>query len=62
MWYISSMKSAILQQDRDDLIKLNRSLSPEERLVAFYHHSQLLIQLSLVGKAKRKQEDNLSTK
>jgi len=56
------MKSAILQQDRDDLIKLNRSLSPEERLVAFYHHSQLLIQLSLVGKAKRKQEDNLSTK
>ncbi len=33
-----------------DLIELNRSLSPEERLVAFYNHSMLLTQLASVGK------------
>ena len=41
------MKSTILEQDHKALIELNRSLSPEERLLAFFHHSQLLTQLSL---------------
>ena len=41
------MNSPILKQDHDALIKLNRSLSPEERLMAFFNHSQLLTQLSL---------------
>lgn len=59
------MKSTILQQDHHDLIKLNRQLSPEERLMAFYHHSQLLCQLSLVKKTDENQSadrltDNLS--
>ena len=49
------MKSAILEQDHQDLVKLNRSLSPEERLLAFYHHSYLLIHLYLAGK-KNKQK------
>jgi len=33
------MESMILQQDYNELINLNRQLSPEERLMAFYHHS-----------------------
>ncbi len=55
------MKSRILQQDHHDLIKLNQSLSPEERLVAFYYHSQLLSQLSLIRKVERKQDIDFST-
>ena len=51
------MNSLILKQDHDALIKLNRSLSPEERLLAFFHHSYLLTQLSLArfvdGKSNR---------
>ena len=54
------MKSAILQKDHNDLLKLNHSLSPEERLVAFYHHSQLLSQLSLARKKGEKQNINPS--
>jgi hypothetical protein len=55
----------ILQQDHNALIKLNRELSGEERLMAFFHHSQLLCQLSLVKKADKSQgadrlTDNLS--
>ena len=51
------MKSTIIQKDHEDLIKLNRSLSPEERLMAFYRHSQLLIQLSLERKVDNKKKD-----
>jgi hypothetical protein len=50
------MESKILQQDRNDLIQLNRTLSPEQRLEAFYQHSQLLSQLSLVGKTGKKKD------
>lgn len=56
VWYIFLMISKILQQDHNDLIRLNQSLSPEERLVAFYHHSKLLSQLSLVRKVEKKQD------
>jgi len=50
------MESLILQQDRKDLIRINKSLTPEQRLVAFFHHSQLLIQLSLSNKMNKKQD------
>ena len=50
------MKSKIIEQDHDDLIELNRALSPEERIEAFYQHSQLLVQLSLTRKADAKQD------
>ena len=53
------MKSAILEQDHEALIKLNRSLSPEERLLAFFHHSQLLCQLSLARLVDGKSNKNL---
>jgi len=49
------MESLILQQGRKDLIRISRSLSPEQRLEAFFRHSQLLIQLSLANKSNKKQ-------
>jgi hypothetical protein len=55
------MESLILQQDRKDLIKINRSLSPEQRLEAFFHHSQLVIQLSLTNKINKKQDKKKPT-
>lgn len=55
LWYIFIVESLILQQDRKDLIRINKSLSPEQRLEAFFHHSQLLSQLSLANKANKKQ-------
>ena len=56
VWYIFVMDSRILQQDRKDLIQLNRALSPQERLEAFYHHSRLLSQLSLARGAGKKND------
>ena len=47
------MKSKILQDDHDALIKLNQSLSSEEKLEAFYRHSQLLSQLYFLGQSKK---------
>ncbi len=57
------MKSKILEQGRNELIKLNRQLSGEERLMAFYRHSQLLTQLSLCHKSDQiKDLDRLKEK
>jgi len=57
------MKSKILEQGRNELIKLNRQLSGEERLMAFYRHSQLLTQLSLCHNSKQlKDLDRLKEK
>jgi len=51
------MKSKVLEQDHNDLIQLNRSLSPEERLEAFYYHSLLLNQFVLTRKTAHKHYD-----
>jgi len=53
------MKSKILAEDRKDLVKLSRSLSPQQRLLAFLNHNQLLAQLS---KAKRTNHANNSSR
>ena len=53
------VKSKLIEKSREALIELNRSLSPEERMEAFYNHSQLLAQLFAAGKNnpdKRKQK------
>ena len=47
------MKSKILEQDHHELARINRQLSGEERLMAFYRHSELLIQLSLCNKSNQ---------
>ena len=42
-------KSDILQKDRDSLVLLSKRMTPEERLVAFFHHSRLVHQLYQAG-------------
>ncbi|MBI3319095.1 MAG: hypothetical protein HYZ89_00690 [Candidatus Omnitrophica bacterium] len=46
-------KSKILQQDRDNLVLLSKRMTPEERLVAFFHHSRLIRQLYQAGLSYR---------
>ena len=41
--------SAIVQKDHDDLVELHRRMTPEERLAAFFYHSQLIQQLRQAG-------------
>lgn len=42
-------RSAIIQQDYEDMVRRSRRMTPEERLVAFFHHSQLIHQLYQAG-------------
>jgi hypothetical protein len=41
--------SEILQKDHEDLITLCQRMKPEERLAAFFHHSQLVQQMHRAG-------------
>lgn len=43
------MKSKIIQEDREDLIRLCKAMTPEERLVAFYNHSRLICAVNQKG-------------
>ncbi len=42
-------KSEILQKDHEDLISLYKRMKPEERLMAYFHHSQLVTQIYQLG-------------
>lgn len=42
-------KSKILQQDRDSLVALAKRMTPEERLVAYANHAQLINQMYQAG-------------
>jgi len=42
-------KSDILQKDHEGLLLLYQRMTPEERLVAFFHHSRLVYQLYQAG-------------
>ena len=41
--------SAIIQEDREELIRRCQRMTPEERLAAFAAHSQLMAQLPHAG-------------
>ena len=41
--------SEILQKDHEDMIALYQRMTPEERLLAFFHHSQLTHQMYRAG-------------
>jgi len=41
--------SEILQKSHEDMILLSKRMKPEERLVAFFHHSQLTHQMFQAG-------------
>ena len=53
----SARKSEILQRSRDDTIALCKRMKPEERLLAFYHHSRLIHQIYQAGVRYRKKLD-----
>ncbi|MBI3010204.1 MAG: hypothetical protein HYY57_04395 [Candidatus Omnitrophica bacterium] len=42
-------KSKILQKDHEAILLLYRRMKPEERLVAYFNHSQLVNQIYLAG-------------
>lgn len=48
------MKSNILKQGYEALIKINKAITPQERLTAFYQHSRLMNQLARAGEKARK--------
>ena len=43
------MKSALRQKDHEDLIRIHKKMTPEERLIAFYNHSRLMAQIYQAG-------------
>jgi hypothetical protein len=54
------MKSKLMQQDHDALIKMHKSMTPEERLMAFYHHSRLMMHVHEAGKELRNRSSSSS--
>jgi len=48
------MKSTILLKDQQALIRLHKTMTPAQRLVAFLNHSRLIARLHQAGKATRK--------
>ncbi len=48
------MYSKILQKDKDDLTRLYKSMTPQERLVVFANHSEALVKISRAGANFRK--------
>jgi hypothetical protein len=45
------MKSRLAEQARQERLEQERRMTPEQRLLAFMHHSQLMTQLYLAGRA-----------
>lgn len=45
------MNSRLAEQARQERLQQERQLTPEQRLVAFMHHSRLVTQLFLAGRA-----------
>ena len=42
-------KSEVLHEDHEQMIALYKRMKPEEKLMAFFHHSQLINQLYQAG-------------
>ena len=47
------MKSRVLTKGQQDLIKLSKAMTPQQRLVAFLNHSRLVYRLYQAGKRHR---------
>jgi hypothetical protein len=47
-------KLGIVQQEREEMFLLSKRMKPEERLVAYFHHSQLMYQMYQAGVKYRK--------
>ncbi len=49
-----SMESKILQKNHEELVEICRAMSPEDRLLAFLNHSELVHQIYEAGVKYRK--------
>ena len=47
------MKSRVLTKDQQDLIKLSKAMTPQERLIAFLNHSRLVHKFYRAGEQRR---------
>ncbi|MBI3615347.1 MAG: hypothetical protein HY211_02405 [Candidatus Omnitrophica bacterium] len=47
-------ESEILKKDREESILLSKRMKPEERIVAYFHHSQLMNRIYQAGVDYRK--------
>jgi len=52
--------SELMRQDHEAMLACSRRMTPEERLVAFFHHSQLVYQLYRAGAAYRARHPSAS--
>lgn len=48
------MRSTVLQRDHEEMRALSKRMTPEERLVAYYHHSRLIHLMYQAGVRYRK--------
>jgi len=48
------MYSKLIKQDQQALLEINKAMSPQERLMAFYYHSRLMSKLALSVPKRRK--------
>ncbi len=55
-------KSEILQKDHEDLLLLYKRMKPEERLMAYFRHSQLITQIYQAGVKYRSESHHHSGK
>ncbi|MCK5215847.1 MAG: hypothetical protein KAR05_10910 [Candidatus Omnitrophica bacterium] len=55
------MISHVIKKDHKDLLRIAKSMKPEERLVAFYHHSRLIYNLYAAGRDYRGRPSDSST-
>jgi hypothetical protein len=51
------MKSRLAEQARQERLEQERRMTPEQRLQAFMHHSQLITQLYQAGRAVSNGQD-----
>ena len=55
-------RSAVMRRDREEMIRRARRMTPEERLEAFLHHSELLAQMYQAGVRYRAERPSLRTR
>ena len=54
--------SKLLQQDHQEMVRLSKRMKPEERLVAYFHHSQLMYRMYEAGVRSRSRRSAAPTK
>ena len=57
-----SRNSEILRKDRDGILLISKRMTPEQRVVAFFNHSQFVNQIYLAGLDYRAKAERLAAK